>query len=298
MLNTVFRFKKIFPGLLSLSLGAVILISSTDYASAQSTRERLTAIEKQLNAIQRQVFTPGSRFQSGDSNNNGSTSSNVVTSVPSGSEGTLIAEINIRISELETQLRQMTGQVEEANFKVQNMTRQLETMQKDYEFRFAELEKNGGGTAVGAAGGLPAIGSVSVPGAGAPLSTGTPKQKYDYAYAQVSNAQYEQAEASFLEFLGTHPQDELAGNAQYWLGQTYYARGNYADATRTFLEGMSKYPESPKAPAYLLKVGMSLNLLGEKNEACEVYRELNARFPDSSENTRMRPAEERKAGCS
>ena len=140
-------------------------------------------------------------------------------------------------------------------------------------------------------------GSESVPSTGAPLPTGTPKQKYDYAYAQVSNAQYEQAEASFLEFLSSHPQDELAGNAQYWLGQTYYARGNYADATRTFLEGMSKYPESSKAPAYLLKVGMSLNLLGEKQEACEVYRELNARFPDSSENTRMRPAEERKAGC-
>ena len=58
-----------------------------------------------------------------------------------------------------------------------------------------------------------------------------------------------------------------------------------------------KYPDSTKAPAYLLKVGMSLNLLGEKQEACEVYRELNARFPNSSENTRMRPVEERKAGC-
>ena len=101
-----------------------------------------------------------------------------------------------------------------------------------------------------------------------------------------------------MEFLREYPKDALSGNAQYWLGQTYYARGNYADATRTFLEGMSKYPESPKAPAYLLKVGMSLNLLGEKKDACEVYRELNARFPNSSENTRMRPTEERKAGCS
>jgi TolA-binding protein len=61
---------------------------------------------------------------------------------------------------------------------------------------------------------------------------------------------------------------------------------------------MSKYPDSSKAPAYLLKVGMSLNLLGEKTEACEVFRELGARFPDSTESTRLRPTEERKAGCS
>jgi len=187
----------------------------------------------------------------------------------------------------------MNGQLEQANFKVGNLTRQLETMQKDYEFRFAELERSGGGT-----GGMPAIGSVSVPATAAPLPGGTPQQQYYYAYGLVSNAQYQQAEISFHEFLNAHPEDELAGNAQYWLGQTYYARGNYSDATRTFLEGMSKYPGSVKAPAYLLKVGMSLNLLGEKAEACEVYRELNARYPDSSENTRMRPAEERKAGCS
>ena len=281
---------KLLSSILTLSIGMMILISATDSSLAQSTRERLSAIEKQLNAIQRKVFTPGSRFQSGQKNT-GNSGSPATANVPVGSEGALIAEINIRISELETQLRQMTGQLEEANFKVTSLTRQIETMQKDYEFRFSELEKGGAGS-------MPALSSVSVPSPAAPAAASTPKQKYDYAYSLVSNAQYDQAEASFMEFLREYPKDALSGNAQYWLGQTYYARGNYADATRTFLEGMSKYPESPKAPAYLLKVGMSLNLLGEKKDACEVYRELNARFPNSSENTRMRPTEERKAGCS
>ena len=290
MLNKVLMMKNALPGLMVFSLSAVIFMGTANHSAAQSTRERLTAIEKQLNALQRRVFTPGSRFQSGNDNDSGG-NADVTSNVPAGSEGQLIAEINIRISELETQLRQMTGKLEEANFKVDNMARQLETMKKDYEFRFSELE-NGAG-----AGAMPAMGATSVPSGGAPLPSGTPKQQYDYAYGLVSNAQYEKAEISFLEFLKAHPDDELAGNAQYWLGQTYYARGNYTDATRTFLEGMSKYPDSPKAPAYLLKVGMSLNLLGEKQEACEVYRELNARFPNSSENTRMRPVEERKAGC-
>ena len=284
----------------------VMLVVATSDASAQSTRQRLTAIEKQLNALQRAVFTPGSRFQSGDEDNGGDIAPPTPIAIPAGSEGALIADINIRISELETQLRQLTGQFEEVNFKMDTMNRKLETMEKDYEFRFREIE---GGASNNMAGGVPAStpastssvgvgGAIALPAPSTPLPAGTPKEKYDYAYGLVSNAQYEQAEVSFREFLSQHPEDTLAGNAQYWLGQTYYARGNYTDATRTFLEGMSKYPESPKAPAYLLKVGMSLNLLGEKGEACEVYRELNARFPNSSENTRMRPAEERKAGCS
>ncbi len=296
MLNGVLEMRKgLLSSLLTLSLAIVAIMGMADISLAQSTSQRLTAIEKQLNALQRQVFTPGSRFQSGDNNNRNNTVTTAPVDVPVGSEGALIADINIRISELETQLRQLTGQIEEANFKMNTLTRKLETMEKDYEFRFTEIERAGGGIG----GAMPvAQGGAALPAAGAPLPAGTAKQQYDYAYGLVSNAQYEQAEVSFRAFLQEHPEDELAGNAQYWLGQTYYARGNYADATRTFLEGMSKYPESTKAPAYLLKVGMSLNLLGEKTEACEVYRELNARFPDSPENTRMRPAEERKAGCS
>jgi len=276
--------------LIALSLAVIIFITGTDNSSAQSTRERLSTIEKQLNAIQRRVFTPGSRFQSGDA---GSGAYNIGAAVPVSAQGALIADINIRISELEIQIRQMTGLLEEANFKVKNLTSKLGAMEKDNEFRFVELERNGGGA------GRSPVTSFNIAASTSPGPMGgTPKQQYDHAYSLVSSAQYEQAEISFLEFLQANPDDELAGNAQYWLGQTYYARGNYSNATRTFLEGMSKYPQSPKAPAYLLKVGMSLNLLGEKGEACEVYRELNARFPDSTENRRLRPTEERIAGCS
>jgi tol-pal system protein YbgF len=297
MFEKIFKMKKSLIGFVSLSVMAVTVTGFVDHALAQSTSQRLTAIEKQLNALQRQLFTPGSRFQSGENSNN--STSPAAMNVPTGSEGALIADINIRISELETQLRQMTGQLEEANFKIQNLTGQLEAMQKDNEFRFNEIE--GRGTPIG--GGVPATttaagGATALPPIVSATQMNTAKQKYDYAYGLVSNAQYDQAEISFRDFLSEYPEDELAGNAQYWLGQTFYARGNYDDATRTFLEGLNKYRESSKAPAYLLKVGMSLNLLGEKTAACEVYRELNSLYPDSSENRRLRPAEERKAGCS
>ena len=162
-------------------------------------------------------------------------------------------------------------------------------MKKDYEFRFVEIEGGVGGS-------TPKI-SLGLVLDNASIGINTPKQKYDYAYGLVSNAQYDEAEISLLGFLKDYPENTLAGNAQYWLGQTYYARLNYDDATRTFLEGMIKYPKSQKAPAFILKAGMALNQSGLKNDACDIYRELNARFPDSSENTRLRPVEERKAGC-
>ena len=126
---------KSLSNILMLLIGMVILILTTDTSVAQSIRERVSVIEKQLNAIQRQVFKPGSRFQPpGDDAPAGLNST-------AGSEGMLIADINIRISELETQLRQMTGQLEEANYKVSSLSSQIETMKRIMSFVLSKLKE-------------------------------------------------------------------------------------------------------------------------------------------------------------
>ena len=263
----------------------VILILTTDTSVAQSIRERVSVIEKQLNAIQRQVFKPGSRFQPpGDDAPAGLNST-------AGSEGMLIADINIRISELETQLRQMTGQLEEANYKVSSLSSQIETMKKDYEFRFVEIEGGVGGS-------TPKI-SLGLVLDNASIGINTPKQKYDYAYGLVSNAQYDEAEISLLGFLKDYPENTLAGNAQYWLGQTYYARLNYDDATRTFLEGMIKYPKSQKAPENLLKLGTTMVQLGEKDQGCKMIKGIKKQYPKASQSVLQKAQyEQKKFKCS
>lgn len=49
-----------------------------------------------------------------------------------------------RVTGLEEQLRQLNGRVEELNFQILQMQDQLRRLQEDNEFRFQELEKNGG----------------------------------------------------------------------------------------------------------------------------------------------------------
>lgn len=49
-------------------------------------------------------------------------------------------------------------------------------------------------------------------------------------------------------FLRQFPNDGLAGNAQYWLGETYYVRQDYQNAAIAFGEGFQRYPKSAKAP--------------------------------------------------
>ncbi|MCF6215482.1 MAG: tol-pal system protein YbgF [Emcibacter sp.] len=273
-------------------MGVMVIVTSAsgpDIAQAQTVSKRLEIIEKQLKAVQRKVFTPGSKFpQQSEGHTGGSTS---VTS----SSNIKFADIEARLSQMETQLRQLTGRVEEGNFQLDNLKQQLEIMSRDYEFRFKELEtlkpgKPGAGQPVVAE-------DTTISKTAEILPAGTEQQKYSYAQKLVTTGQYAKAEAALSEFIKKYPEAPLAGNAQYWLGQTYYVRKMYTKATRAFLEGYNEYPKSPKAPAFLLKIGMSLNAMGEKKDACDAYRELEARFPDSLESKKTRPAEAKRAGC-
>src|SRR5262249_54094221 len=85
---------------------------------------------------------------------------------------------------------------------------------------------------------------------------------------------YTCAEAALRAFVAQHPNDPLAGNAQYWLGETYYVRKDYRQAAVAFAEGYQKYPTNSKAPDNLLKLGLALAQIGEKADACEALSQL------------------------
>ncbi len=130
------------------------------------------------------------------------------------------------------------------------------------------------------------------------LPGATPGEQYEYAFGLLRQADYGEAELALRTFLDLHPDDLLAGNAQYWLGETYYVRANYQQAAVTFAEGYRKYPNSGKAPDNLLKLAMSLGELGKNQEACVALGQLRKEFPNAPANIQDRAARERERyGC-
>jgi tol-pal system protein YbgF len=95
-----------------------------------------------------------------------------------------------------------------------------------------------------------------------------------------------------------HPDSGLAGNAQYWLGESYYARGRYADAAVAFAEGYKRYPKGSKASETLLKLAMSLGRADQKQNACIALVQLAHDFPHASSAVKQRAAaEKQRNGC-
>ena len=117
--------------------------------------------------------------------------------------------------------------------------------------------------------------------AAAVLPEGTSRQRYAFAFGLLSRARYDQAEAALRAFLDLHGDDPLAANARYWLGETYYVRGDFAQAARVFLEGFANDPKGGKAPDTLLKLGMALANLDKHREACAAFDKLGAEFPEA-----------------
>ena len=95
-----------------------------------------------------------------------------------------------------------------------------------------------------------------------------------------------------------NPKHPLAGNAQYWLGETYYARREYQNAMVAFAEGYKVYKTSPKGPDNLLKLGITLAVLNKKQEACAVFQRFHQDYPRATDLQKRRIDQERqKNGC-
>ncbi len=140
--------------------------------------------------------------------------------------------------------------------------------------------------------------TAAVPPAASVLPAGSPQEQYDFAFGLLRQANYAGAEQAFSAFLQQNPNDPLAGNAKYWLGETFYVRGNYQQAAVTFAEGFEAYPNNSKAPDNLLKLGMSLASLGSTQDACGTFNVLLDRYASAPATILSRAQREsQRLGC-
>ena len=208
--------------------------------------------------------------------------------------------IEIKMGELEKQFATLTNEVERMKHEIAILTQKQERMNADIELRFKEMAAK----AVKAeAAPVPAAASVPVSTSAsekpkAATSGLTTKQEYDAAYDLLKKNDFANAEKAFAAFVKKYPKEKLAGNAQYWLGETYYVRKNYDKAAVAFAEAYKNYPQNYKAPDNFLKLGLSMQELGKKDEACAVFKNYAKEYPEAPVAFRQRAEKEAgKIGC-
>jgi tol-pal system protein YbgF len=266
--------------------------------------QRLDHLEHDIQLLQQQVATTPSAPGGGGS----------------GAPITDAASLEVRLSNLDDQMRSLRGQLEENQYQMRKVTDTLDKLQKDTEFRFSELSKNPGSAPQAPSNLAPTMGGNNITetnpsgltsagdgvlrlpqgdGNNASPSLSTPREHYNYAFKLLNQAQYPEAAAAFDTFIKRYPKDPLIGNAYYWEGETYYIRRDYVSAADNFRQGFESLPEGPKAPDNLFKLALSLDAMNRDKEACVVLQQVTTKFKKASSNISQRADQEQKRiGCS
>ncbi|MFQ5894860.1 MAG: tol-pal system protein YbgF [Nitrospinota bacterium] len=210
-----------------------------------------------------------------------------------------------RVEEMRREVQKLTGRVEEAGFRAGRAGEQLEKLRKEMGERLKKLEGEIAALKAppkppSAPAAVPPPPPVTPPGAAAPPKPAAPtppkppvaglppdagreEAEYGAALRALREArQYGQARQMFRGFLKRYPKSELADNAQYWIGESYYVEGSYEKAILAFVEVQTRYPKGDKVPDALLKQALAFESLGDKRSARDLLRQVVKEHPNSN----------------
>jgi tol-pal system protein YbgF len=108
------------------------------------------------------------------------------------------------------------------------------------------------------------------------------KQSYDTAMELFKSGDYKAAANALQDFVKRYPQSAYAANAQYWLGNAYYAQRDYKNAIAAQEGVVSNYGSSPKAADAMLNIATNYRELGDDKAERKALQQLVKQFPDSS----------------
>jgi tol-pal system protein YbgF len=115
------------------------------------------------------------------------------------------------------------------------------------------------------------------------ITPGNPDQLFAAAYGDYSRGNYDLAISEFRQYVETYPTSEMADNAQYWIGEAYYAKKQLNEAIAEFDKVINIFSKGDKVPAARLKKGMALMDLGQQDAARAEFQAIIKWHPRSNE---------------
>jgi len=253
--------------LIVLLCGAAGCVSRGDMQNLQSDssdmRKRLVRLEKEMAGVRKTA--------SDEVQNNLTNIRKEMDTVRKGSADLQVAQDTIRVD-----MQEMSGRIDDLKLQVQKKTDE-KSFQKDeterrltaLEDRMAKLEKR--------------VNELKPAEAMGKDPEATPEGIYQLGLASFKAGDMDKAREDFTRFIERYPKHELTGNAQYWIGETYYSEKKYEQAVLAFQEVIKKYPKKDKAPAALLKQALSFKGLGDVKSARYVLKKLMDDYPRSDD---------------
>ncbi|MCP5158694.1 MAG: tol-pal system protein YbgF [Gammaproteobacteria bacterium] len=204
-------------------------------------------------------------------------------------DSSLTLELLQRIEQLEREVRHIRGQLELYRHQVDLLQREREAgypapsaiPMTAAPAPTAPIDERPAETSRPLSSHSPVVEQTPVAQPAPPVSVGAEQANFDAALHEFREGRYPQAIAGFRQFLQAHPASPLAGEAQYWLGESYYAVRDHDAAKESFISLGLRYPDSERLPDALLKLGYLYEESGDISRAKEVLQKLLEVYPDT-----------------
>lgn len=174
-------------------------------------------------------------------------------------------ELSAQIQRQAEEIARLRGQIETLTYELEQAKQRQQDFYLDLDSRLRRLETPPADT--GAAAGQMDEQAIS--------------RSYDAALELFKAAKYADAASAFAAFVQQHPQSRLAPNAQYWLGNAWFAQRDCTRAIEAQSLVLAQYPDSEKAPDAMLAIATCQQDLGNPKGARQTLEGLVQKYPST-----------------
>jgi TolA-binding protein len=290
--------RKIRNRLCSATLLAIVLVSASLPARAASKEmiELQTQVQQLLDMMQRIQSTLDTRF--GVLQNLAQQTSDNATQM-SAAVSALQKKIDAQSEAAGGKLDTTSGQIQSLTDSVDELKSRIAKLDKSIQDLQTQLQNAQTPPANPSANGAPppsgappsGLGAVTPGGPAAiPTINQTPplQETFQAGVRDLNAARYDVATGEFQDVIHYYPLDDLAGQAQFYLGEIAYRQQNYAAAVKSYNAVLEGFSGSPKAAAAQLRKGFALLLLGKRQDGIHELRVLVQRHPQTPEAAQAR----------
>jgi len=280
--------------LLAAALFAVVLATAPVRAHAVSKEiiELQTQVQQLLDMVQRLQSTLDTRFgvlqnlaqQTADQAKQMSVAVNDLQqkiNLQNEAAGGKVDTVSGQVQSLNDSVDELKTRIAKLDKSIQDMQGQLQNMQTPQQPSAMQNSAPAGG---GAMPGSPAMNAPG-PAAGTPAMSQTPplQETYQSGLRDFNAGKYELATGEFQDVLHYYPLDDLAGTAQFYLGEIAYQQKQYDAAVNAYNAVLEGFSGNPKAPAAQLHKGLALLAMNKKDAGIHELRLLIQRHPRTPE---------------
>ncbi len=254
-------------------------------------KQKIDRLQREMNDLSKSVFSNGNSTSSSEDNID--------------NQAVNFAAIDMRIYDLEKDIKGLTMNLEELIFKLDEIENKLNSFEAEFDSQLKKItmqqskenkskilkietdtdkvDENSLGTLkISSLDESAESNDVKVDGNSEKILTDnlSPEDQFQLAFDKIRKKEYEQAKILLGDFIKNNSENQLSGSAHYWLGELFLLEKNNREAALILAEGYQKFPKSVKAPDILYKLSEALFEINKNQEACKTLTKLIKDFPN------------------